>query len=62
MKKLFDALDGKKTYIGMAAWGIYNIMIQLSPGLANTISPDIVNTALTAWIGISFRDALKKME
>lgn len=62
MNKLFKALDGKKTYLGLIAWGVYNIAADASPSVVNLLSPEIVNTALTAWIGIAFRDALAKLE
>jgi len=62
MKKIWNALDGNKTNVGMIAWGVYNILIQMSPNIAAVLSPDIVNTALMAWVGISFRDAIRKVE
>ena len=57
-----ELLDGNKTYIGVIAYGVYNILIHYAPALGNIVSPDVMNTVIFAWTGWSFRDAVKKSE
>ena len=57
-----ELLDGNKTYIGIVVFGLYNLAVHFSPGLANIVSADVMNTMIFAWTGWSFRDAIKKSE
>jgi len=59
---VFNFLNGKKSYIGIIVFGVYNILVSIFPNLGETVKPELVNTLLLTWTGISFRDALKRME
>lgn len=54
MKKLLDFLSGKKTYIGVIAGAVYQILILTG----HADSDPAVWTAIATWTGISFRLAV----
>ena len=56
MQKILNFIDGKKTYIGFVVGFVYLCLIQF----AGVPSEEIVWGFITAWTGISFRDALNK--
>ena len=54
--KLVTWLDGKKTYIGIAAGVVYSVLIAL-----NVVQSDeLVWTAIAGWTGVAFRLAQSK--
>jgi len=59
MMKFFD---GNNSFIGIIAFGFYNMAVHFFPMVANIVSPEVANTVILTWTGWAFRRAIKKVE
>lgn len=56
LEKTVKFLNGKKTYIGIAAGAVYSVLIALNVVPSN----ELVWTLIVGWTGVSFRLAQTK--
>ncbi len=61
LKKLYDALNGSKTDLGIIVAGIYSILLTTT-NIETLINPELVWSALGMWTGVAIRDAIRKTQ
>lgn len=60
VKKWWKALDGKKTFIGVALYFVIGGLLYL--GLITEKEAMEIGFFITAWTGYSLRDGIRKLE
>lgn len=61
LKKLWDAVNGNKTDMGVIAAGIYSILLTTT-NIETLINPELIWTAIGMWTGVAVRDAIRKTQ